>query len=149
MQGEKRRREGRYYAPNSARLTVGWAGPTVAVSEKGGFTFLFVSGGGPTYRRKIRATSAASAKVLAAIADFERDLIIERTQARQARARVQGKHMGRPPSTTPQQRSVMRKRLRTGETVTAVAKDFAVSRATIISIRDAASAGNFVDPSKG
>jgi DNA invertase Pin-like site-specific DNA recombinase len=75
-----------------------------------------------------------------AVADFERELIIERTQAGQALARAQDKHMGRPPSTTPEQRSVMRRRLHAGETVTAVAKDFAVSRATVISIRDTPSA---------
>lgn len=74
-------------------------------------------------------------KVLAAIADFERDLIIERTQAGQARARAEGKHMGRPPSTNAEQREIIRRRLDAGETVSAVAKDFAVSRATIISIR--------------
>ena len=74
-------------------------------------------------------------KVLAAIADFERDLIIERTQAGQARARAEGKHMGRPPCTNAEQREIIRRRLDAGETVSAVAKDFAVSRATIISIR--------------
>ena len=43
-------------------------------------------------------TSSAGAlmvKMLAAVADFERDLIIERTQAGQARACAAGTHMGR------------------------------------------------------
>ena len=65
------------------------------------------------------------------------ETILERTQAGQARARAVGKHTGRPPSATPAQREVIRKRLNAGETVTAVAKAFGVSRATVISLRDA------------
>ena len=76
-------------------------------------------------------------KVLAAVADFERGLIIERTQAGQARARAEGKHMGRPAKTTQAQRDVIRKALTTGSTVTSMAAQFKVSRATVISIRDA------------
>ncbi len=80
-------------------------------------------------------------KVLAAIADFERDLIVERTQAGQARPRAGGKHKGRPASTSSEQREVVRRRLEAGDTVTAVAKDFNVSRVTIISIRDTSKRG--------
>jgi len=47
-------------------------------------------------------------KMLAAVADFERDLIIERTQAGQARARAAGTHMGRPSKTTTAQRQEIR-----------------------------------------
>jgi putative DNA-invertase from lambdoid prophage Rac len=86
-------------------------------------------------------TSSAGAlmvKVLAAVADFERELIIERTRVGQERARAAGKHMGRPPKTTEDQRQAIRARLATGETVTAVARDFKVSRATVIAVRDAA-----------
>ena len=74
-------------------------------------------------------------KMLAAVADFERDLIIERTQAGQARARAAGTHMGRPSKTTPEQRKAIRKALVKGATVTSQAEAFNVSRATIISIR--------------
>ena len=74
-------------------------------------------------------------KVFAAVADFERELIVERTLAGQARARAAGKHMGRPPKTDDKQRRVIRSRLSAGETVTAVARDFGVSRATVIGIR--------------
>lgn len=88
-------------------------------------------------------TSSAGAlmvKVLAAVADFERELIIERTQAGQARARAEGKHMGRPPKTTPKQQEAIRKALQGGATVTAMAGQFKVSRATIIGIRGVMSA---------
>lgn len=84
------------------------------------------------------STGALTVKLLAAVADFERELIIERTQAGQARARAQGKHMGRPPKTTAADRKAIRDSLKKGATVTAVATQFKVSRATIVSIRDAA-----------
>jgi putative DNA-invertase from lambdoid prophage Rac len=77
-------------------------------------------------------------KVLAAVADFERDLIIERTQAGQARARAAGKHMGRPSKTTEKDREEIRRRLGEGESVSSVARAFGISRGTVITIRDVA-----------
>ena len=79
-------------------------------------------------------------KMLAAVADFERDLIIERTQAGQARARAKGTHMGRPAKTTIADRGAILKALEGGSTVTSLADKFKVSRATIINIRAAAGA---------
>lgn len=76
-------------------------------------------------------------KLLAAVADFERDLIIERTQAGQARARAEGKHMGRPSKTTPQQQSSIRDSLAAGLSVSEMARQYQISRASVISIRDA------------
>ena len=85
-------------------------------------------------------TSSAGAlmvKMLAAVADFERDLIIERTQAGQARARAAGTHMGRPSKTTPDQQRAIRKALAAGATVSSMAASYQVSRVTIIAIRGA------------
>lgn len=85
-------------------------------------------------------TSSAGAlmvKMLAAVADFERDLIIERTQAGQARARAAGTHMGRPSKTTPDQQRAIREALAAGATVSSMAASYQVSRATIIAIRGA------------
>ena len=78
-------------------------------------------------------------KMLAAVADFERDLIIERTQAGQARARAAGKHMGRPSKTSEEQRRSIRSALAGGATVTSLAKTYSISRATVIAIRGKAS----------
>jgi putative DNA-invertase from lambdoid prophage Rac len=75
-------------------------------------------------------------KMLAAVADFERDLIIERTQAGQARARAAGQRFGRPPKTTPAEREEIRRELAEGATVSHTAALYGVSRATIIAIRD-------------
>ena len=86
-------------------------------------------------------TSSAGAlmvKVLAAVADFERELIVERTQAGQARARAEGKHMGRPAKTSASDRHAIRAALLGGATVTSMAKAHKVSRATIVSIRGSA-----------
>ena len=83
-------------------------------------------------------TSSAGAlmvKMLAAVADFERDLIIERTRAGQIRAKAAGTHMGRPSLTTEAQRQDIRSRLEAGKSVSAVARDFKLSRATVITIR--------------
>nr|AKT73151.1 transposon resolvase [Yersinia pestis] len=52
-------------------------------------------------------TSAAgkmTMQVLSAVAEFERDLLVERTQAGLARARKEGKRAGRPPAFTPEQK---------------------------------------------
>ena len=78
-------------------------------------------------------TSSAGAlmvKMLAAVADFERDLIIERTQAGQARARAAGTHMGRPSKSTPGQQRAIRDALAAGATVSSMAASYQVSRAT-------------------
>jgi putative DNA-invertase from lambdoid prophage Rac len=80
-------------------------------------------------------SGALMVKVLAAVADFERELIIERTLAGQARARSAGTHMGRPSKTTDAQRKEIRSRLVAGQTISAVARDYKLSRATVMGIR--------------
>lgn len=88
-------------------------------------------------------TSSAGAlmvKVLAAVADFERELIVERTQAGQARARAEGKHMGRPSKTSDAEKAAIRERLKAGDSVSQVARDAGISRASVIAIRDAVAA---------
>jgi putative DNA-invertase from lambdoid prophage Rac len=79
-------------------------------------------------------TSAAgkmTMAVIAAVAEFERDLLIERTQAGLARAKASGKALGRPQTLTDyQQRTIIEKR-KQGVSLGALAKEFAVSRAAI------------------
>jgi len=85
-------------------------------------------------------TSVAGAlivKVLAAMGDFERALIVERTLSGQARARAEGKHMGRPSKTTDGDKQVIRAALSAGASVSQLARDFKISRASIIAIRAA------------
>ncbi|WP_343027636.1 hypothetical protein [Massilia sp. MP_M2] len=50
--------------------------------------------------------------MLAAVAGMERDLIVERTQPGLAREKADGKTLGRPAKTTPEQRKEMAEGLR-------------------------------------
>lgn len=76
--------------------------------------------------------------LLAAFAEMERDLIVERTQAGLARARAEGKQLGRPAKTDERERLAIRKALAAGQSVSALARDYGISRASIISIRASA-----------
>jgi putative DNA-invertase from lambdoid prophage Rac len=72
--------------------------------------------------------------MLAAVAEMERDLLVERTQAGLARAKSEGKTLGRPSKTTAAQRSEIVAQYQQGESVSALARAFAVSRASILGI---------------
>lgn len=76
--------------------------------------------------------------VLGAVAEFERDLLIERTQAGLARARAEGKRMGRPSALNDEQKADARRRLAEGATVADVARAFQTTRQTIMRVRDSA-----------
>ncbi|MBU9365355.1 recombinase family protein [Burkholderia multivorans] len=85
-------------------------------------------------------TSAAgrmTMQVLNAVAEFERDLLIERTHAGIARAKAEGKTMGRPTALSKQQKSEVRKLLSEGASVAGLAKRYGTSRQTIMRVRDA------------
>lgn len=75
--------------------------------------------------------------VINAVAQFERDLLIERTQSGLARAKAQGKPLGRPTALTSEQQAQVRDRIAKGETVSAIARDLGTSRQTIMRARDA------------
>jgi|SRR3569832_734723 len=72
--------------------------------------------------------------MLAAVAEMERDLLVERTQAGLTRAKAQGKRLGRPTKTTPEQRCEIVNALTNGATVSELARRFKVSRANILGI---------------
>lgn len=74
--------------------------------------------------------------MLSAVAEMERDLLVERTQAGLARAKAEGAVLGRPSKTTPEQKDQIRADLAAGVSVSQVARDAGISRATVIAIRD-------------
>ncbi len=74
--------------------------------------------------------------VLSAVAQFERDLLIERTLSGQKRAREAGVKFGRKPALLNGERQVVFEQLAAGATITAIARAAGVSRATIIRLRD-------------
>ena len=82
--------------------------------------------------------------MLAAVAEMERDLLIERTQAGLARAKAEGKTLGRPSKVTPDQRSKILLELSQGESVSALARSYSVSRATISRLGKPATEGKMV-----
>jgi putative DNA-invertase from lambdoid prophage Rac len=86
-------------------------------------------------------TSAAgrmTMNVLAAVAQFERDLLIERTQSGLQRAWAEGKKSGRHATLSEDQRAAVRAALEAGETVSALARRYETSRQTILRAKAAA-----------
>lgn len=70
--------------------------------------------------------------ILAALAEFERELIVERTKAGMAAARRRGKHVGRPRKLTAQQVEHARALLKSGKkTRASIAALFGVDVATL------------------
>jgi DNA invertase Pin-like site-specific DNA recombinase len=69
--------------------------------------------------------------VLAGMAEFERSLIMARTQAGIEKARTLGVIFGRRPKLNPRQRRIIAERYAKGETMAAIAEDFGVSEPTI------------------
>lgn len=69
--------------------------------------------------------------VISAVAEFERDLLIERTQAGLRRAKAEGKVLGRPMALSIEQQAEIMARKISGESLGALAKDYGVSRAAI------------------
>ena len=74
--------------------------------------------------------------VINAVAQFERDLLIERTQAVMARVRAKGRKPGRSSVLSPDRRQEVSDRLDGGETVSAIARAMQTSRQTIMQARD-------------
>ena len=76
--------------------------------------------------------------VLAAVAEFERDLLVERTQSGLARAKAAGKSLGRPPALSDRQAEEALEKLSKGASVAGVAQEFNTSRQTVMRLRDRA-----------
>lgn len=73
--------------------------------------------------------------VIAAVAEFERDLLIERTQSGLARAKAEGKALGRPSALSASHVAEIRERLVAGETFAAIARVLKTSRQTVMRAR--------------
>jgi putative DNA-invertase from lambdoid prophage Rac len=69
--------------------------------------------------------------VIAAVAEFERDLLIERTQAGLSRAKAQGKVLGRPSALSADQQQAIRASRARGISLGILAREYGVSRAAI------------------
>lgn len=69
--------------------------------------------------------------VIAAVAEFERDLLVERTQSGLRRAKAAGKLLGRPAALSAEQQSTILLKRSEGVSLGELAKQFRVSRASI------------------
>lgn len=69
--------------------------------------------------------------VIAAVAEFERDLLIERTQAGLSRAKASGKALGRPSALSSDQQEAIRAGRAQGVSLGQLAKQYGVSRSAI------------------
>ena len=109
------------------RATVDW------LAEQGVRVYCLALGG-------MDLTSSAgrmTMQVVNAVAEFERDLLIERTQAGLSRAKAGGKSLGRPKSLSPEESKEVLKMLNQGQSVAGVARQLGTSRQTIMRVRDA------------
>lgn len=85
-------------------------------------------------------TSAAgrmTMQVISAVAEFERDLLLERTHSGIARAKASGKRFARPSALNEDQKRVAMERLNAGSSVSAVAREFNTTRQTILRVKAA------------
>ena len=69
--------------------------------------------------------------LLGAFAEFERSMILDRQREGIAVAKAAGKYRGRQPALTPAQAEELRQRLAGGESISALAREYGVSRQTV------------------
>ena len=79
------------------------------------------------------AISKMMLTMLAAISEFERELIRERQREGIALAKAKGKYKGRSPKLTSEQVEQLQQRIAAGESKTSVAKAFGITRMTVYS----------------
>lgn len=72
--------------------------------------------------------------MLAAVAEMERDLLVERTQAGLARAKAAGRTLGRPVKTTATQRAEIVAMRKGGASISALSRTYGISRASIMRV---------------
>ncbi|MCX9044687.1 recombinase family protein [Citrobacter portucalensis] len=74
-------------------------------------------------------------QVISAVAEFERDLLLERTHSGIARAKAAGKRFGRPSVLSEEQQSTVITRINAGISISAIAREFNTSRQTILRVK--------------
>jgi DNA invertase Pin-like site-specific DNA recombinase len=82
-------------------------------------------------RRAGTSTGCLMLAVLVGLADVERDLIRTHTAEGRSRAKLKGKHMGRPPSLTPEQQKEATRRRAQGATLQELADSYDRSISTM------------------
>ncbi len=106
-----------------------------ALSEMGVRVYCLALGGADL----TSSSGTMTMQVLNAVAQFERDLLVERTQSGLKRAKSEGKTLGRPATLSDEQKKDVREDLAKGMSVSAIARKFATSRQTVMRVRDESS----------
>jgi DNA invertase Pin-like site-specific DNA recombinase len=84
-----------------------------------------------TFTGEDSAMNTLLLSMLGAVAEFERSMILERQREGIAIAKAAGKYKGRKPALSQAQTEELRQRVAAGESVTALASEFGVSRQTV------------------
>ncbi|NEY69558.1 recombinase family protein [Escherichia coli] len=74
-------------------------------------------------------------QVISAVAEFERDLLLERTHSGIARAKAAGKWFGRPSVLNEEQKTTVIARINAGISISAIAREFDTTRQTILRVK--------------
>lgn len=74
-------------------------------------------------------------QVISAVAEFERDLLLERTHSGIARAKAAGKRFGRPSVLSEEHQSTVIARINAGISISAIAREFSTTRQTILRVK--------------
>jgi putative DNA-invertase from lambdoid prophage Rac len=82
------------------------------------------------------STGKLTMNVINSVAEFERDLLIERTQAGLKRAKAGGTILGRPPNLSAKETEEIVAALQDGTRLSASARKYNTSRQTIMRVRD-------------
>ncbi|EHL9746143.1 recombinase family protein [Salmonella enterica subsp. enterica serovar Bonariensis] len=74
-------------------------------------------------------------QVISAVAEFERDLLLERTHSGIARAKAAGKRFGRPSALNEEQKTTVIAQINAGISISAIAREFNTTRQTILRVK--------------
>ncbi|MBP0507303.1 recombinase family protein [Escherichia coli] len=74
-------------------------------------------------------------QVISAVAEFERDLLLERTHSGIARAKAAGKRFGRPSTLNEEQKLSVIARIKAGASISTIAREFNTTRQTILRVK--------------
>jgi DNA invertase Pin-like site-specific DNA recombinase len=88
-----------------------------------------------TFTGEDSAMNTLLLSMLGAVAEFERSMILERQREGIAIAKAAGKYKGRQPALTAAQAGELRQRLAAGEGVSALAREYGVTRQTVYNYR--------------
>ena len=128
------------FAVEQHRIITETISGSMAIAQREGFSKLLdrMEKGDVLIVTKLDRLGRDAIDVSTTVAQFERDLLIERTQSGLARAKAEGKILGRPSALSGGQQIEVKEKIKNGEAISAIARHFETSRQTIMRVRDQA-----------